>query len=148
MEMHKEELARAKKSFAKWRGQRKRGEKIPPRLWDEACRCARLSGKSHVATILGLNSSHLKFEMELRQVMQGDPQTSAKSLVPIGEEVEARRRVTVTKIVSLESSSTAANSESWNVISPDGWKFFGQGAGGEQALRIFVEAVTRCEVKS
>jgi hypothetical protein len=53
-------LKRAKVGFAAWRETRRRAERIPDGLWDEAVRAARQHGVHRVSRELGLDYNHLK----------------------------------------------------------------------------------------
>lgn len=59
-------LLRLEKRFAEWRRSRKRGERIPERLWKSAARMAGKYGLNQTATVLKLEYYSLKRRMDER----------------------------------------------------------------------------------
>jgi len=53
-------LERVRMGLARWRKQRRGGERIPHGLWGEAVRAARQYGLNRVSNVLGLDYNHLK----------------------------------------------------------------------------------------
>ena len=146
--MHESDLTKTKKLFEQWRQGKKHGDRIPENLWNEACRCAQLLGASRVCAALGVNWQQLKEAQERQSLQPVESKISQVSEVPVDKQVKERQRVTVTKIVSLESrEAQVAELGHWDVVSPDGWRFSGRGTGSEVALRVFVETVSRCGVE-
>ena len=84
------EVERVRGELEEWRGQRRRGQRIPEELWSAAVQAARGHGLNHVSRALGLDYYQLKRRSELgeekAQTVRGNEQTFVE-LVDTGVEL-------------------------------------------------------------
>ena len=73
------DLVRGQRRFQAWRGQRKKGARIPQTLWAMAKRLATAHGVSRTAEVLGLDYYALKDRVEAA----GGPQASGPAFVEL-----------------------------------------------------------------
>ena len=92
------DLARVRRRFQVWRGRRKAGERIPPRLWALAVRLVKTHGLSRTATALGVDYYSLKKRAEARQ-----PQPRGPAFVELPSPVVDSKRC----LVELDNGSGA-----------------------------------------
>ena len=74
-------LLRLEKRFAEWRRSRKRGERIPERLWESAASMAEKYGLNQTATVLKLEYYSLKRRVDERG-SEASPGTAFVELPP------------------------------------------------------------------
>ena len=103
--------------FEVWRKQRRRGERIPRRLWDAATRAGRRHGVHGVSRALGLEYSHLKRRVDegtgpgdvasrsqafFVEVDGEEGQSSSGCVVELEKGNGARMRISVTQASSVD----------------------------------------------
>lgn len=139
-------LESIRSKFADWRRTKRSGEAIPAVLWDEVYALEARVGRSRLALDLGLNTSELAFQMNLRggakvqdcEKVQVQAQVSKAPLLPR----VATSAVAITKVVSVplpESRPRAAV----EIEAPSGWLLRLQAEASPEFLRVFVEALGR-----
>lgn len=123
--------------FAEWRSKKRGGESIPSALWDEVYTLEGRVGRSRVASALGLNTSQLAFEMNLRGGSTPSDDGPPPSRV-------ATSTVAITKIVSVPlPPSPSRTSTAVEIESPSGWVMRLQSEASADFVRAFVEATSR-----
>ncbi len=81
------DIERVRDHFEQWRSQRRRGERIPSRLWEEAAEAASRHGVHAVSQTLRLNYSALKRRVE----SAGGGRTEAAAFVELNDMLAAER---------------------------------------------------------
>ncbi len=76
-------LDRGREEFARWRGVRRRGARIPQRLWALAVRLAGEHGVSRTALALGLDYYALKRRLEAAAGQEGEARRSGSGFVEL-----------------------------------------------------------------
>lgn len=141
-------LRSVRKKFDEWRRNRRNGEEIPASLWDEVHALESRFGRTNLAKALGLNSSDMAFQMNLRGTGIGGAVVSAPELGSQGraasQAVTTSQTVAITKVVSIpfEAAGPLAGVVA-EVESPSGWVLRLRSENASGVLAAFVEATAR-----
>jgi hypothetical protein len=137
-------LESVRSKFARWRRTKRQGDAIPAVLWDEVHALERRVGRTRLALDLGLNSSEMAFQMELRgsDVLRGAASGAASPQAPVSM---AAPSVAITKVVSVPMPplQARAGGAAVEVEAPSGWVLRLPAEASPEFVRVFVEAAGR-----
>ena len=141
-------LRSIRRKFEQWRSSRRSGEEIPASLWDDVHALESEFGRTNLAKVLGLNSSDMAFQMNLRggsvasAVMPSESPSLAAAASP--RALSSPPTVAITKVVSVpfEKGGALAGVVA-EVQSPSGWVLRLRSDAALDVLVSFIEATGR-----
>jgi len=143
-------LRSIRSKFAEWRRSKKHGDPVPDVLWDEVHALEKRIGRTRLGLDLGLNSSDVAFQMNLRGGSKASPRALAEPAKPPPKPAPApslsagvaTQTIAITKVVSVPFGP-ARSSAAVEIESPSGWVMRLQADVAPEFLRAFVEATSR-----
>lgn len=142
-------LKAIRRKFKDWRSSRRNGEEIPAALWDDVHALESRFGRTNLAKALGLNSSDMAFQMNLRgagDAITADAMSKLEAPAMLGapRTLTASQTVAITKVVSVpfEAAGPLAGVVA-EVASPSGWVLRLRSESAAGLLAAFIEATSR-----
>jgi len=138
-------LKSIRRKFEVWRSNRRNGEEVPAALWDDFHALEGRFGRTNLAKALGLNSSDVAFQMNLRGA-RVEIESRPLEAVAAPKAFTASQTVAITKVVSVPMPPPQARTggaAAVEVQAPSGWILRLQAEASPEFLRVFVEAAGR-----
>ena len=96
----KQSIAEVRRQFEEWRGQRKRGCRIPKQLWQAAVQLSERHSTGEIAAVLGLNLDRLEQQIQSLRRIPRPERTGGMEFVSVGT-----LSGVATTVVELENGS-------------------------------------------